>query len=105
MYAPLQISLRGIPPSDTLQRSIRDKAQKLEHFYDRISACQVALTLGARHKRERGQFSVQVGVKVPGGKIEVTRGHDRSIHVALRDAFNAALRQLEAYARDERAPV
>jgi ribosome-associated translation inhibitor RaiA len=105
MYTPLQISLRGIAPSDTLVKGIRDKAQKLEHFYDRITGCRVALTLDARHQRQGKQFSVHVGVKVPGGAIEVTREHDQNIHVALRDAFDAARRQLEDYARERRAPA
>jgi len=103
MYTPLQISLRGIAPSDALIRGIRDKTQKLEHFYDRITGCRVALALDARHERQGGQFSVHVGVKVPGGTIEVTREHDRNLHVALRDAFDAARRQLQDYAREQRA--
>jgi len=105
MYTPLQISLRGVAPSDALQRSIREKAQKLEHFYDRITGCRVALTLDARHQRQGRQFSVHVGVKVPGGAIEVTREHDRNLYVALRDAFDAARRQLEDYAREQREPA
>jgi ribosome-associated translation inhibitor RaiA len=105
MYTPLQISLHGIAPSDTLVKGIRDKAQKLEHFYDRITGCRVALALDARHQRQGRQFSVHVGVKVPGGTIEVTREHDQNIHVALRDAFDAARRQLEDYAREQRGDV
>ena len=103
MYTPLQISLRGVAPSVALQKAIRDKAQKLEHFYDRITGCRVALTLDARHQRQGRQFSVHVGVKVPGRTIEVTREHDQNIHVALRDAFDAARRQLQDYAREKRA--
>ena len=105
MHTPLQISLRGITPSDALIKGIRDKTQKLEHFYDRITGCRVALALDARHECQGGQFSVHVGVKVPGGTIEVTREHDKNLHVALRDAFDAARRQLEDYAREKRAPV
>lgn len=103
MHTPLQISLHGIAPSDTLVKGIRDKAQKLEHFYDRIMGCRVALTLDARRHHQGKQFSVHVGVKVPGGSIEATREHDQNIHVALRDAFSAARRQLEDYAREQRA--
>jgi ribosomal subunit interface protein len=102
MYTPLQVSLHGVAPSETLIKAIRDKAQKLEHFYDRITSCRVALTLEERHQQGR-QFSVHVGVKVPGGAIEVTREHDRNLHVALRDAFDAARRQLQDYAREQRA--
>jgi len=103
MLTPLQISLSGIAPSEALETAIRDKAHKLEHFYDRITGCRVALTLEARDQGQGRQFSVQVGVKVPGGTIEATREHDRNLHVALRDAFDAARRQLQEYAREKRA--
>ena len=103
MHTPLQVSLRGVAPSDALIKRIREKAQKLEHFYDRITGCRVALSLDARRQQQGRQFSVHVGVKVPGGAIEVTREHDRNIHVALRDAFDAARCQLEDYARERRA--
>ena len=103
MYTPLQVSLRGVEPSEALIKAIRDKAQKLEHFYDRITGCRVALTLDAGHPRQVKQFSVHLGVKLPGSVIEATRAHDKNIYVALREAFDAARRQLEDYAREQRA--
>lgn len=103
MYTPLQVSLRGVRPSDALINRIREKAQKLERFYDRITGCRVALSLDGRHQRQGRQFSVHVGVKVPGGAIEVTREHNQNVYVALRDAFDAARRQLEDYAGAQRA--
>ena len=100
MYIPLQVSLRGVAPSDALIRAIRDQAHKCEHFCDRISACRVTLI---RDREQDRQFSVHVGVKVPGGCIEATREHNQNVYVALRDAFHAARRQLEGYAREQRA--
>jgi len=43
--------------------------------------------------------------KVPGSEIAVTREHDEDVQVALRDAFDAARRQLEDYAREKRGDV
>ena len=103
MYTPLQVSLRGVAPSDALIKKIREKAQKLEHFSDRITACRVALAFDARHPHQGKQFSAHVGVKLPGGLIEATRAHDRNVYVALREAFDAARRQLEDYAHLQRA--
>jgi len=103
MYTPLQVSLRGIAPSEALIRAIRDKAQKLEHFYDRIAACRVALTLDPGHPGQGKQLSAHVGVKLPGRAVEATRTHDKNIYIALREAFDAARRQLEDYAREKRA--
>jgi hypothetical protein len=39
---------------------------------------------------------------VPGREIVVNHEHDEDIYVALRDAFNAAKRQLEDYAQIRR---
>jgi ribosomal subunit interface protein len=105
MQVPLQISLHGIGHSDALYNAIRERAEKLERYYDHIVSCRVVLELAARHKRQGKQFSVRVDLKVPGGELAVTREHDEDVHVAIRDAFDAARRQLEDFAREQRGDV
>lgn len=97
--------MHGIQHSDALYNAIREKAEKLEHFYDRIISCRVRLELGARHKRNGRQFTARIDLKVPGGEIAATHEHDEDIEVALRDAFDAAHRQLEDYARKQRGDI
>lgn len=105
MQIPLQISLRGIAHSDALHQSITDKATKLERYYDRITSCRVVVELGARHQRQGKQFSVHIDLKVPGDEVVITREHDEDVNIALRDAFQAARRRLEDYARIQRGDV
>jgi len=105
MQIPLQISFHGIEHSNALYDAIREKAEKLERYYDRILSCRVVLELAARHKRQGKHFSVRVDLKVPGDELAVTREHDEDIQVALREAFDAARRQLEDYARVQRGDV
>jgi ribosomal subunit interface protein len=105
MQLPLQISFHGIEHSNALYDAIREKAEKLERYYDRILSCRVVLGLAARHKRQGKHFSVRVDLKVPGDELAVTREHDEDIQVALREAFDAARRQLEDYARVQRGDV
>jgi ribosomal subunit interface protein len=105
MHTPLQVSLHGVAPSDALNAAIREKVRKLEHYYDRITGCRVVLTLEGRHKRQGKQFAVHIGIKVPGSEIAVTHEHDEDVHVALREAFDAARRKLEDYAREQRGDV
>ena len=102
MQIPLQISLHGISHSDALNQAIREKAGKLERFYEKIVSCRVVLELDAQHKRHGKQFTAKIILKVPGSEIAVTHEHDEDVHVALRDAFDAARRQLEDYARTQR---
>jgi ribosomal subunit interface protein len=93
---PFQISLHGIARSDALYNAIREKADRLERYYDRIMSCRVVLELVGRHKRKGKEFSVRIDLKVPGGELAVTREPDENLQVALRDAFDAARRQLGA---------
>jgi ribosomal subunit interface protein len=105
MQIPLQISLHGIGHSDAVYTAIRERAAKLERYYDRIVSCRVVLELAARHQHRGKQFAVRVDLKVPGRELAVTREHDEDVHVAIRDAFDAARRQLEDYAREQRDDV
>lgn len=105
MQIPLQVSLRGISHSDALQDAIRRKAEKLERYYDHIVSCRVVLEVPARHQRNGKQYAVRIDLKVPGGELAVTREHDEDLQIALRDAFDAARRQLEDYAREQRGEV
>lgn len=105
MQVPLQISLHGIEHSDPLYNAIRDKVAKLERYYDRITSCRVVLELEGRHRRKGRQFVVRIDLKVPGGEIVVTHEHDADVMVALRDAYDAARRRLEDYARGQRGDV
>ena len=102
METPLQISLRGIAHSDALHDAIQQKARKLERYYTHIMSCRVVLELTAHHKRKGKQYSARIDLKVPGGEIAVTHEHDEDLQIALRDAFDAARRQLEDYARVQR---
>jgi len=105
MQIPLQISLHGVEHSNALYNAIREKAEKLDRYYDRIMSCRVMLELGARHKRQGKQFTARIDLKVPGGEIAITREHDEDVQVALRDAFDAARRKLEDYVRGQRGDV
>lgn len=105
MQIPLQISLHGIGHSDALYNAIRERAEKLDRYYDHIMSCRVVLELAGRHKRHGKQFTARIDLKVPGGEIVINREHDEDVQVALRDAFDAARRKLEDYARDQRGDV
>lgn len=105
MDLPLQITWRGITRSEALDAAIREKAAKLQQFHEGIIRCKVVLELPGRHKQQGRQFAVRVELKLPGADIAVTRDHDEDVHVALRDAFDAARRRLQDLAREQRGEV
>ncbi|MGE0358948.1 MAG: VTT domain-containing protein [Burkholderiales bacterium] len=105
MQLPVQVTYRGMDSSAALDAAVREKAAKLEEFHPRIMSCRVVVEETARHKAKGKPFEVHVDLKVPGGEIAVTREHDTDVYVALRDAFDAARRKLEDFARVQRGDV
>lgn len=105
MQIPLQITIRDIDHSDELEKHIRDKAKKLDEFFDHIMSCRVVVEMPHKHQHQGKQFTVRIDIGVAGGEIVVNRDHAEDVYVALRDAFDIAIRQLEEYARKLRGAV
>jgi cold shock CspA family protein/ribosome-associated translation inhibitor RaiA len=110
MQVPLQLSFRNMPPSAAIESEIRDRAAKLEEFFDRITSMRVVVEAPHRHHRQGKLFHVRLDVRVPGRELVVSReppehhAHE-DVYVAIRDAFDAARCQLEDYAREMRGAV
>lgn len=105
MQTPLQITIRDLEPSEALETRIREKAQKLEEFFKHIVSCRVVVESPHKHHHQGKQFNVRIDIGVPGNEIVVNRDHHEDVYVALRDAFDAAKRQLEDYARKTRGDI
>lgn len=108
MQIPLQITYRGMSSSPSVDALITERTNKLERFSDRIVRCHVIIDVPHRHQRQGRHFSVHVDVTTPLGSIVVTRdpppdSDPRELATVVRDAFDAAARQLEAETRRQRA--
>lgn len=101
----LQITWRGIAQSPALEADIRERAAKLAQFHDRITRCRVVVELPERHKHQGRQFVVRLDVTVPGAEIAVNHAQAEDAHLAVREAFDAARRQLQDVARVQRGDV
>jgi ribosomal subunit interface protein len=101
----MQITIRDIDHSEALEAHIRDKAKKLDEFFNHIMSCRVVVEMPHKHHRQGKQFNVRIDIGVPGSEIVVNRDHAEDVYVALRDAFDAAKRQLEEYARKIRGDI
>ncbi|MGA7954166.1 MAG: HPF/RaiA family ribosome-associated protein [Gloeobacterales cyanobacterium] len=109
MQLPLQVTFRNIPSSEAVEAKIHEKVEKLEKFYDRLIGCRVALE--APHRHHQGNlYHIRIDLTVPGGELVINRtppehqAHE-DIYVAIRDAFKAAKRKLQDYARLQRQDV
>jgi len=106
MQIPVEITLRDIPHSEAVETRIREKIEKLDRFHERVMSCRVTVESPQQKKHQGKLYSVHIDMKVPGGgELVVNRVQDEDIYVAIRDAFNAAARQLEDHVRVQRGDV
>ena len=105
MKLPLQIAFRDIPRTEAIETALREKAATLEKYSGHIMACRVTVGTIQKHRHQGKLFNVRVDLTVPGSEIVVNRDKAEDVYVAIRDAFDAAKRQLEEYARRIRGDV
>jgi ribosome-associated translation inhibitor RaiA len=104
MQLPLQITFRHMNPSLALEARIRRKATELDQFCDRITSCRVVVECRHKHHQQGNLFDVHIDLSVPGSQVVAGRNHrinhsHEDAHIAVRDAFDAARRQLEDHFR------
>ena len=128
MQSPLQITFRNMTPSATIEEWVRTEADKLDSFYNRVIGCRVAIEMPHRHHRKGSPYHIRVDLTVPGEEIVVKRQPSlshrarqlgeteikkhlevktphKNLHTAINDAFRAAGRRLQDYARRQRGEV
>jgi len=105
MKIPLQITARNLELAEVYREDIRKKAEKLDKFYDQIMRCRVVVETPHRHSREGILYKVHIHMTVPGTELAVERELAEDLEVAIRDAFDAARRKLEDFARQERGDI
>jgi cold shock CspA family protein len=122
-------------PSEVVEAHIRELAQKLDMFCDEIMGCRVLVETPHQHHRKGKLYHVRIDLTVPGAEFVIKRAprlvtdkpsrfrkapedveleesrelskyaaHDE-ILLSIRDAFDAARRKLQDYARRRRGVV
>ena len=107
MQSPLQITWRNLEASDAVESAVREKAQKLERFAEHITSCKVIIEAPHKHHHQGNIYHVKIDITLPGAEILENKHSDKhhaheDVYVAIRDAFDAARRQLEDYVRIRR---
>lgn len=101
MAIPVQITFRHMESSQAVETRVRELASHLGVFSDRITSCRVVVDSPHRHQHQGKVFNVKVQLALPGEDVVVDMerpqrdGHE-DVYVVLRDAFDAAKRQLQA---------
>lgn len=107
---PLQITFRNLGHSEAIEAKIRERAEKLSTFYNRIMSCRVAVEALHKHHQQGNHYHIRIDVKVPDRELVAGREPDEhhaytDVYVAIRDTFDAMRRQLEDYARLQQGKV
>lgn len=102
---PIQITIRDIPGSAALESHIRSKSSKLKQFYDRMTSCRIVVEFEQKHKHRGKLYNVRIDVTVPGKELVVTKKSSEDLYVAIRDSFNALIRQLENHSHKRHGRV
>lgn len=101
---PVTIAFRHMEPSPAIEADVLKHAGLLARFYDRVMNCNVVVEAPHRHHRKGGLYRVAVDVRVPRSEIvaasEAKNNHaHEDVYIAIRDAFAAAGRRLQDFAR------
>lgn len=102
---PIHIALRDVEPTPAIEADIRRKAEKLFSHFGGITSCRVIAEAPPKHHKKGRLYNVHIIVAVPGSELVVKREPNQDFYVALRDAFQAADRQVKAYAQRLRGKV
>ncbi len=111
MQAPIEIAFQHCEPTEEIQAEIAKQAKRLEKFSDRLTSCHVAF-VGPQTRHRQGElFKIDIRIAMPEHHdVMVTRARGDAPErehplVAIREAFDAAVRQIEDFARDTRDQV
>jgi ribosome-associated translation inhibitor RaiA len=122
MESLIEVIFRHMDHSPAVEARVREEAALLKRFFERIAGCRVVIEAPHQHRKHGAGYHVGISLSVPGNDIVVN--HEPSLHgavaqsegaeeakhqqpkanhedvyVAIRDAFVAARRQLQDYAR------
>lgn len=128
MKSELQVTFRNMEPSPEIEEWIRAEAAKLDRLYTQLMGCRVMVELPHRHHMKGTPFHIRIDLTVPQGEIVVKhepslssrarqlreneiRKHaevnipHKDLRRAISDAFKAAGRRLQDYARRQRGDI
>jgi len=99
MKVPLQITMRNMKHSPAVKERIKEKADKLNQFSDKIISCQVVIEQEQSHRQNGAVHTVRLHLTIPGKDLIVNRNHEENLYLAITQAFDDMVRQLEETSR------
>ena len=104
MDSPVEIHFHGIDKSEAIEQRVREKVSKLAKHFERMTRCRVVLEAPNRNPQKPKVYQIKIEMAVPGQRPIVV-SHERvgshaseELGLAIRDAFEAALRKIDGVA-------
>ncbi|MFV0299191.1 MAG: HPF/RaiA family ribosome-associated protein [Hyphomicrobiaceae bacterium] len=100
MQIPLEITFHGLERSDAVEARVREKFRRIEGQFDRITHARVVIEAPQRRTQLPKFFHVRLDIAIAGHKSIIVKHEPEAenahtdVMLALRDAFNAAQRQV-----------
>ena len=107
MTNEFQVVFRNIDQTNAIADAVQKRIQKLERYCDEIIAGRVVLDSPHNNHHKGKVYSVGLEIHTPSKEVRVNQEqHDNHAHedlyIAIRDAFNAAERQLKSIDKKRR---
>jgi ribosome-associated translation inhibitor RaiA len=88
------ITYRHMPHSAVLDEKILELSRKLQELHPRITSIHVIVDELDRNKEQGRLFEARLDVKAPHAEIVANHQRHQDPYVAMRDAFDAVMRQI-----------
>ena len=110
MQVPLEVTYRDVEKTETLETLVREKVAKLEQVCDRLNSCRVAIEKIHDRPSSGSPYRVRIDMTVPGQELVAESNPGEGIQYievqpVIRDAFDAARRQLQEISERQRNRV
>ena len=103
---PPRIAIRNAEMPPETEADVRERIAWLSRYYERIMSCNVTIDVPQRRRKSDAlKYRVRLDITVPGGEIVINRQPRDELRTAVQEAFTAARRRLEDYARRQRGVV
>jgi putative sigma-54 modulation protein len=102
MRIETDIVFRDMDSSEAVKASVEKHVEKIERHFPAVSRCRAVIEQSHKSQSSGNLFHVGLDISVPGDTVVVTKDAGKKpehedVYVAIRDAFEAAERQLSRY--------
>jgi len=104
MTTPVEVHFHGIEKSEAVEQRVHEKVAKLKKHFGRMTSCRVGIEVPQRTAQRPKVYQIKIEIGVPRRKPIVV-SHERvgshaneELGLAIRDAFEAALRKVDGTA-------